>query len=55
LALLVRSGQWEKTEVTTTAPSWTSGSFVMTNVADWRHYRYRVYETVFPLRNMIWR
>lgn len=55
LALLVRSSQWEKTEVTTAAPAWTSTSFVMTNIADWKHYRYRVYETVFPLRNMIWR
>ena len=21
---------------------------------DWRRYRYRVYETVIPLRNMLW-
>ena len=21
---------------------------------DWRHYRYRSYQTVVPLRNMIW-
>jgi type IV pilus assembly protein PilW len=21
---------------------------------NWRHYRYRVYETVIPLRNMLW-
>jgi len=46
-------------------PSWLGGTFTMTNVDgttdtksedpnDWRHYRYRVYETVIPLRNMIW-
>ena len=31
----------------------------MTNLAgtsgtDWHHYRYRVYETIVPMRNMIW-
>ena len=48
------------------APSWTGGAFVMKNVdgtADnnpvgspnnWRYYRYRVYEKIIPLRNMIW-
>jgi len=49
-------------------PQWAGGAFVMTNVdgsADafgdtqddpnnWRFYRYRVYERVIPLRNMIW-
>jgi len=67
LALLVRSNQFEKTTVTTTVPSWAGGQFVITNLdgtgsgssptdpADnWRHYRYRVYETVIPLRNILW-
>jgi len=48
------------------APTWSGGTFVMTNVdgtADtnpagspnnWRYYRYRVYEKVIPLRNMVW-
>ena len=54
--------------VTATAPrpSWGTGSFLMTNVngdADtetsavpnnWRYYRYRVYEKVIPLRNVVW-
>jgi type IV pilus assembly protein PilW len=54
--------------VTASAPSWSGGEFAMTNVdgtpdaygpADavpnnWRYYRYRVYEQVIPLRNMIW-
>ena len=64
-ALLARSAQYEKTSVTTTAPTWAGGSFVMRNVDgtadsspgddnDWRHYRYRVYQAVIPLRNMIW-
>jgi type IV pilus assembly protein PilW len=46
-------------------PSWSGGAFTMTNLdgtADstpdspnnWRRYRYRVYETVVPLRNNLW-
>ena len=50
--------------VTTNAPTWAGGIFAMTNVDgtigptpdpnNWRFYRYRVYEKVIPLRNMIW-
>jgi len=50
----------------TTRPTWFGQDFVMkdlnggvdTDVAgspnNWRYYRYRVYERVIPLRNMIW-
>ncbi|MBY0268976.1 MAG: PilW family protein [Burkholderiales bacterium] len=67
LGMLVRSGQFERTTVTTTVPSWAGGQFTISNLdgsassttpADpannWRNYRYRVYETVIPLRNMLW-
>jgi type IV pilus assembly protein PilW len=55
--------------VTTTVPSWAGGQFVITNLdalatastnkpsdpaQHWKNYRYRVYETVIPLRNMLW-
>ncbi len=64
-ALLVRSAQFERTAVTTVAPTWYGGAFTMTNVDgtadsnpgdanDWRHYRYRTHQKVVPLRNMIW-
>lgn len=66
-ALLTRSQQFEKTEVTdggagtAPAPSWAGGAFTMANivgaagdVANWKRYRYRVYEKVIPLRNMVW-
>lgn len=65
--MLVRSSQFERSVVTNTVPSWAGGQFVITNLdgtasggtpADpannWRHYRYRVYETVIPLRNILW-
>jgi len=56
--------------VTPAVPTWAGSGvgsdFVMTNVDgtpdapatagpnNWRYYRYRVYERVIPLRNMIW-
>jgi type IV pilus assembly protein PilW len=63
VAVVARSGLYEKEEVspptirlwedsltppTTTGPVWTLTS-------DERHYRYKVFQTVIPLRNMIWR
>ena len=46
-------------------PQWSAGAFDMKNLDgstgtpasttdDWRYYRYRVYEKVIPLRNVIW-
>ena len=65
VGLLARSQQYESTAVTATAPVWAGGAFTMTNLDgtadstpnnpnDWRHYRYRVYDVVIPLRNMLW-
>jgi type IV pilus assembly protein PilW len=66
IALMSRSAKLEKTAVTsdciapnnpTNSPFWSGGCFTMTNPADgtdWHYYRYRVYETVVPLRNLIW-
>jgi type IV pilus assembly protein PilW len=69
-AILARSRQAEKEKVTNAAPTWAAGAFTMANVdgaADsnpgdavkgdpnnWRNYRYRVYETLVPLRNLVW-
>lgn len=62
IALLARSAQYERTQVTPAAPTWqqdngTAVAFTMTNPADgtdWRNYRYSVYQTTVPVRNMIW-
>jgi type IV pilus assembly protein PilW len=74
VAIVARSGQYEKEDVTPSAPEWDLGatptvtgatacgsSQCMTlNVngdmaANWRRYRYKVYDTVIPLRNVVWR
>ncbi|HKQ25151.1 MAG TPA: PilW family protein [Burkholderiales bacterium] len=66
IALLARSAKFEKTAVTAdciapndppNSPYWSGGCFTMADLADgtdWHFYRYRTYETVVPLRNMIW-
>lgn len=35
-------------------PSWSGGNFDMSTLPDWQCYRYRVYETTIPLRNVAW-
>ena len=67
IAILVRSRQYEKDfDTSAAAPTWFGNTFTMRNVDgttdtnpsnspnNWRAYRYRVYERVVPLRNMIW-
>ena len=68
VAIVARSNQWEKEEVTvddTTctnprAVCWYGGQISglnsgNTNADDWKHYRYKVFQTVIPFRNLIWR
>jgi type IV pilus assembly protein PilW len=73
LALVARSGQYEKEEVTTANPLWDVGTAatvagsqpcgpsncvtlrVDLSGGDWKHYRYRVFDTVVPLRNQRFR
>lgn len=62
IALLLRSKQFEKTDVTTTQPAWhlsdgSTRNFTMSNLGDgtaWQRYRYEVFERTIPLRNLIW-
>lgn len=60
IALLARSTNYEKAEVpqNTSNPRWlggANGTFGMSHLpSDWKHYRYKVFETTIPLRNIIW-
>ena len=69
IAVLARSGNYEKPSVsggncdaTTVLPTWSGSAASPFNAVDVatvtsqaRCFRYRVFETVVPLRNMIWR
>ncbi|SEJ96844.1 type IV pilus assembly protein PilW [Variovorax sp. OK212] len=63
LAVVVRSPLKERLaagatvcDITTAAPvSWPGGPAVdLSNDPDWRCYRYRTFQTVVPLRNVLW-
>ncbi|MFM2056877.1 MAG: hypothetical protein RLY71_1262 [Pseudomonadota bacterium] len=64
IAVVVRSAQPEKDQVTLTAPVWHPDGVTETAIpvdknidngaVTWKNYRYKVFETVVPLRNMLW-
>ena len=66
VGILARIGNYERPatpgancDATTAAPSWSGGTFTAVDIAtassEDRCYRYRVFETTIPLRNMVWR
>ncbi len=70
LAVVARSGQYSRNNVTMAAPSWMGDTVVTGSTtgannptalpidlsadSNWQHYRYKVFETVIPLRNVTW-
>lgn len=57
LALVARNSQLEKTDVTTDTPTWAGSSDDPINLAGdvkWQRYRYKVFQTVVPIRNVVW-
>lgn len=57
LALVARSGQYDKNDITTTAPTWAGTATTPVDLSgnsDWQHYRYKTFQTVVPIRNMAW-
>lgn len=68
LAIVARSAQPEKPDpatgvcaTTTVSPTWTGGTLDLSGNRglaagdDWKCYRYKVFQTTVPLRNVIWR
>ncbi|MBS1196235.1 MAG: hypothetical protein H6R18_20 [Proteobacteria bacterium] len=60
VAIVARSEEYEKPvngvcQTTTVSPTYSWGTFNTTNwPADWQCYRYKVFETVIPLINVMW-
>ncbi|WP_164931965.1 PilW family protein [Janthinobacterium sp. 17J80-10] len=65
LALVTRSGQYDKEEVTASAPTWaasaadnpagsTAAAINLSGNTDWKHYRYKTFEGLMPIRNVTW-
>ncbi len=64
-ALITRSSQTEKTAVTTAAPTWsastagnptgsTAAAIDLSGNATWQNFRYRVFQSIVPIRNIAW-
>lgn len=63
MAVVTRSNQYEKAaDFTASAPVWTKDASNTSDItidlsasgADWKRYRYKVVQSIVPLRNMIW-
>lgn len=56
LVIVARSSKMEATEVTDSIDTVTSmaGLIDLTSDSNWKRYRYRVYQTIIPIRNVIW-
>lgn len=54
IAIVARSAQRSNAVVTTAAPGWYGGAIDLSSIANWQNYRYKVYQTVIPVRNVIW-
>lgn len=57
IAVVARNSKTEPENVTTAAlNAWQNGPVIDLSTADtdWQRYRYRIFETILPLRNVIW-
>lgn len=57
LAVVARSGELAREDVTVVAPQWSASDAAPIDLsanADWRRFRYKTFETTAPLRNMAW-
>jgi type IV pilus assembly protein PilW len=48
------SNQCTATPATSPELTWAGGTFDLSHIPDWQCYRYKRFEAVVPLRNMIW-
>jgi type IV pilus assembly protein PilW len=56
LAVVARSDRFEKDAVApATITLWNGGAIYNVPTGDARHYRYKVYQTIVPIRNLVWR
>lgn len=60
VALVARSAQYDRNILTAAAPTWAGSAtsptlpISLTSNPDWQHYRYKVFQTVVPVRNTSW-
>lgn len=57
IAVVARNSQLERDVITAVAPTWAGSGGAAVDLSartNWQNYRYRLFETVIPLRNLPW-
>jgi len=54
LVVVARNSKKEQDNVTSSALTWSGGTIDLSADASWQKYRYRTFETIIPLRNVVW-
>lgn len=54
VGIVARSAKMEACNTTTSAPYWFGGQIDLSGMTNWQCYRYKIYQTVIPIRNVIW-
>jgi type IV pilus assembly protein PilW len=54
LVVVARNAKQELDNVTASALTWSGGTIDLSANASWQKYRYRTFETIIPLRNVVW-
>lgn len=55
IGLVARNALMDKQNVTSSAPTWQGGTFALDHLSNWTRYRYKVFETIVPLKNIVWK
>ena len=56
IVLVARNASYDKADLTTTAPTWMesgNAAILLDDNDEWTHYRYKVFQTEVPIRNVI--
>jgi len=57
IAIVARNSQLERDQITAVAPTWSGSAgaaLTLSGRANWQNYRYKVFETIIPIRNLPW-
>ena len=55
IAVVARNSQVDRDQITTAAPVWLGNTAIdLSDRGNWQNYRYKVFETIVPIRNLPW-
>lgn len=57
IAIVARNSQVDRDQITAAAPTWVGSAGAAIDLSEannWQNYRYKVFETIIPIRNLPW-